>query len=173
MPQYTALSPQPALAGFLMLGPKYPYELHQEFQRELGAVWCVGRSQLYAQLKQLAASGGATVQTEIQPTRPSRKVYHLTPAGREAFLDWLHRPTPHLRHVRLEFLARLYFFRRLSLPGLDQLVAAQKDLIQSRIESLERAAAQADDDFERLVLEFRQGQMKAVVRWLERCLETL
>jgi PadR family transcriptional regulator AphA len=173
MTQETAVSPQPALLGFLMSGPQHGYELHQEFDRELGRVWHIGRSQLYAQLKQLAESELVTVQTEIQPNRPPRKVYHLTPAGRESFLDWLHQPVPHLRHIRLEFLVRLYFFRCLSLPGFEELIARQKALLQSRVESLDRAAAEADDDFWRLVLEFRQGQMEAVIHWLHRCLETL
>ena len=79
---------------------------------------------------------------------------------------------PHLRNIRLEFLARLYFFRRLGLSGLDRLVAEQQALYRARVESLARAAAQADDDFARLVLEFRQGQLKAAIRWLDRCLET-
>ncbi len=111
-------SPQPVLLGFLMLGPKHPYEVHQEFERELGRVWHIGQSHLYAYLKQLAESGLATVTTEIQPNRPARNVYHITPAGEETFLSWLRRPAEHGRHIRLEFLARLYFFRRLSLPGL-------------------------------------------------------
>jgi DNA-binding PadR family transcriptional regulator len=162
-----------ALLGFLMPGPKHAYELHQEFKRELGRVWRVGRSQLYAQLKQLVEPGWATVQVEAQPNRPSRQVYHLTSAGRDAFLAWLHQPIPHLRHVRLEFLARLYFFRRLSLPGLEQLVAGQKALLQTHLESVDHAVAQADDDFWRLVLEFRRGQMEAVIHWLDRCRESL
>ena len=167
------ISPQPALLGFLMAGPKHGYELHQEFSRDLGQVWRVGLSQLYAQLKQMEEAGLVAARTEPQPSRPPRKVYHLTPAGRETFHEWVHRPTPHLRHVRLEFLARLYFFRRLALPGLDQLVAEQKALYRARVESLARAAAEADDDFLRLVLEFRRGQFEAVIRWLDRCLETL
>ena len=169
----TDLSPQPVLLGFLMAEPRHGYELHQEFSRELGRVWRVGRSQLYAQLKQLEDAGLVTVQTEPQPNRPPRKVYHPTPAGRETFLDWVHRPTRHLRHVRLEFLARLYFFQRLGLPGLDQLVAEQKALFGDRGKSLTRAAAKVDDDFLRLVLEFRRGQVEAVVQWLDRCLEIL
>jgi PadR family transcriptional regulator AphA len=156
-----------------MPGPRHAYELHQEFSRELGRVWRVGRSQFYAQLKQLAESGWVTVETEMQSNRPPRKVYHLTPEGRKAFLDWLHQPTPHLRHIRLEFLARFYFFRRLSIPGFERLVADQKALLKSRAESLRQAAAQADDDFWRLVLEFRQGQTEAVIHWLDRCLKTL
>jgi PadR family transcriptional regulator AphA len=166
------ISPQPALLGFLMAHPQHGYELHQEFSRDLGQVWRVGLSQIYAQLKQMEEAGLVAAQTEPQPNRPPRRVYHITPAGREAFLEWVHRPTPNLRNIRLEFLARLYFFRRLGLPGLDQLVAEQQALYSGRVESLARAAAQADDDFARLVLEFRQGQIKAAVRWLDRCLET-
>jgi PadR family transcriptional regulator AphA len=173
MTRDTDVSSQPALLGFLMARPQHGYELHQEFTRELGHVWRVGISQLYAQLKQLEDAGLVDVETEPQPNRPPRKVYHLTPAGREAFLDWVHHTTPHLRHIRLEFLARLYFFRRLGLPGLDQLVVEQKALYRDRVDSLTRAAASADDDFHRLVLEFRTGQYEAVIHWLDRCLEIL
>jgi PadR family transcriptional regulator AphA len=171
MTQETRFSPQPLLLGFLMLGPRHPYELYQEFSQELGRVWYVGRSHLYAYLKQLAESGLATVKAEAQSNRPPRHVYYITPAGRDTFLAWLHQPAQHVRHIRLGFLARLYFFRRLSLPGLEQLVTEQKALLQPRIESLSRAAAEADDDFWRLVLEFRRGEMEAVIHWLDRCLE--
>lgn len=156
-----------------MPGPKHPYELYQEFDRELGQVWHIGQSHLYAHLKQLAESGLATVTTETQLNRPSRNVYHITPAGQEHFDNWLRRPTRHVRHIRLEFLARLYFFRRLSLPGLEQLVANQKTLLQAMTKSLGRAIAQADDKYWRLVLEFRQCEMQAIIRWLDRCLEML
>ena len=171
MSKETLPSPQPVLLGFLMLGPKHPYELYQEFEHELGRVWRIGQSHLYAYAKLLAESGLATVKTETQRNRPARNVYHITPAGEAAFLDWLHRPTQHGRYIRLEFLARLYFFRRLSLPGLEQLVADQKALFQSRIESLGRTIAETDDEYWRLVLEFRQGEMETIIRWLDRCLQ--
>ncbi len=156
-----------------MLGPRHPYEFHQEFERELGQVWHIGQSHLYAYLKQLAESGLATVKTEAQPNRPSRNVYHITKAGQESFLTWLHQPTQHVRYIRLEFLARLYFFRRLSLPGLEQLVADQKALLQAMVESLNRAISEADDKYWRLVLEFRHGEIEAIIRWLDRCLEII
>ena len=164
-----SLSPQPVLLGFLMDGPQHAYGLHQEFERELGRVWHLGRSKLYAQLKQLAQAGQVTAQTEFQANRPPRQVYHLAPAGRETFLEWLHQPTPHLRHVRLEFLARLYFFRRLGLEGLETLVTRQKELLQARIDAFDAAAEDSEDAFERLVFTFRQGQMTAVICWLDQC----
>jgi len=173
MPRELDASPQPALLGLLMSQPKHGYELHQEFSRELGRVWQIGLSQLYAQLKQLEEAGLVTAQTEPQPNRPPRKVYHLTPEGRAVFMDWIRQPTPYLRHIRVEFLARLYFFRELSLPGLEQLVAEQKEECRSQIERFDRLAAETEDAFRRCVLEFRRGQLEAVVQWLDRCLEIL
>jgi PadR family transcriptional regulator, regulatory protein AphA len=171
MSQDTSASPQSVLLGFLMLGPRHPYDLHQEFERELGRVWHIGQSHLYAYLKQLAEAGLATVKTEAQSNRPSRNVYQITPAGQETFFTWLHQPTQHVRQIRLEFLARLYFFRRLAVPGLEQLVADQKALLQSRVESLGHAIAETDDEYWRLVLEFRQSEMETVIRWLDHCLQ--
>jgi DNA-binding PadR family transcriptional regulator len=164
------VSPDPLLLGFLMLGPRHPYELHQEICRELGRVWHIGQSHLYACLKQLAEDGLLTVQTEAQSKHPARNIYAITPAGRVVFLDWLHQPAQHGRTIRLEFLARLYLFRRLSIPGLEQLVAAQKTLFLSRVASLDQQIAGTPDAYWRLVLEFRQGELKAIIDWLDRCL---
>ena len=48
----------------------------------------------------------------------------------------------------------------------------QKALFQSRVESLGHVIAETDDEYWRLVLEFRRGEMEAIVRWLDRCLQT-
>jgi PadR family transcriptional regulator AphA len=171
MSRQNEVSPLPALLGLLMAGPQHGYELYQEFNRELGRVWQIGLSQLYGQLRQLEEDGLVASRIEPQPGRPTRKVVHLTPRGREAFLEWVQQPTLQLRNMRLEFLARLYFFCRLSLPGLDDLVAEQKAVCRSQIERFQQLATGTDDDFRRLVLEFRQGQLEAAYRWLDRCLE--
>ncbi len=171
MRQDSAALPPPVLLGLLMARPRHGYELCKEFNRTLGQVWRLGLSQLYAQLKQLEDAGLVAAQEEPQPSRPPRKVYHLTPEGREVFLEWLQQPTPYLRQMRVDLMARLYFFRELGLPGLPELIARQKEVCRAQIERFERLAAEADDDFRRLVLEFRRGQVEAALRWLDRCLE--
>lgn len=173
MSRDASVSPQPALLGLLMTEPKHGYELHQEFSQGLGRVWQIGLSQLYAQLKQLEEAGLVMAHTEPQPSRPPRKVYHLTSEGREVFLDWVHKPTPYLRHIRVEFLARLYFFQHLSLPGLDQLVAEQKEVCQAQMERFEELTGDTGDQFRQLVFDFRCGQLRAVIQWLDRCVEIL
>ena len=173
MPRENDTPAHAALLGLLMSQPRHGYELYREFSHELGRVWQIGLSQLYAQLKQLQEAGLVAAQTEPQPSRPPRKVYHLTAEGRDVFLHWLHQPTPYLRLIRVEFLARLYFFHRLSVRGLDELVAAQKVTCHEQANRFGRLAAEAPDGFQRLVLEFRQGQLEAVFPWLDRCLEIL
>lgn len=171
MPRESDVSPQPVLLGLLMGKPQHGYELYQEFHRDLGGVWEIGLSQLYAHLKGLEEAALVTAETTPQPNRPPRKVYHLTPEGQEVFLHWVHQPTSYLRHIRVEFMARLYFFRRLSLPGLDQLVTQQKAVCRIQMERFDQLAAESADPFRRLVLEFRHGQLEAVLRWLDRCLQ--
>ena len=60
-----------------------------------------------------------------------------------------------------------------ALDGLDGLVARQQAVCQAQIERFDRLAAETDDEFRCCVLEFRRGQLGAVVRWLDRCLEIL
>ena len=173
MPARAGVSPQPALLGLLLSEPKHGYELFQEFSRELGRVWQVGQSQLYAQLRQLEEAGLVSVRVEEQPSRPARKIYRLTPLGQTAFEEWVRQPTPYVRRIRVEFLARLYFFRRLGLDGLDALVARQKAVCRDQIARFDQLMAGTNEPFARLVLEFRRGQLEAVIRWLDSCLELL
>ena len=171
MPRNADLPSNLSLLGLLMVRPQHGYELYQEFNRELGRVWRIGLSQLYAQLKQLEEAGLVTARVEPQSNRPARKVYHLTTPGRKAFLEWLHQPTPYLSHIRFEFLARVYYFRLLELPGLEEFVAHQKEICRERAEGLARAASETHDEFARLVLDFRLRQLEASIQWLDRCLE--
>ena len=169
MAREEAASPLPVLLGFLVSGPAHPYELYQRFNRELGRVWRLGQSHLYAYLKRIEEEGLAKVEVEEQESRPARNVYRLTSAGRKQFLEWLRKPSRHVRNIRLEFLARLYFFRALELEGQEELVRAQKAVIEERLATIERAMREADDEYWRLVLDFRYSEMKAILAWLGRC----
>lgn len=170
MTRQVILSPQQAVLGLLMRGPMHGYELYQKYVSELGPIWHAGRSQVYAILKQLEEAGQVAAQTEFQESRPARRVYHLTPDGRQAFLDWVHQPVKDIRDVRVLFLAKLYFLRQLGLEGMDTLIEAQKAICHERMEALARAAAALNaDDFGNLVCEFRCHQLEAILDWLDHC----
>ncbi len=155
-----------ALLGFLMEGPAHGYALHQRADEALGRIWYMGMSNVYGTLKGLEDSGQVEADLD-ESSYPPRKVYAITPVGRDGFLGWVREPVPAVRDIRVEFLAKLYFFDRLGLEGVASLLGAQRALCQDRLEELERRAAEiADDRFDRVVSDFRRWRIRSTIEWL-------
>ncbi len=171
MPEMSALSLDRALLGFLMQSPRHGYELYATFRRELGGVWQAGRSQVYALLHRLAAEGLVQATSVPQAGHPPRRVYALTDAGRAAFFAWLHAPVPHMRDIRVELLAKLYFCRLLEPEAAAGLLARQIALCRCRLEALDVAAVAVADarDVAALAASYRRQQIIAIIQWLEEC----
>jgi DNA-binding PadR family transcriptional regulator len=156
-----------------MVEPTHGYDLHQRVEEELGRVWRVGLSNLYAALKRLEESGAVEYTLSPQEDRPDRKIYQITPPGRERFLAWVREPIPSMRDMRVIFPAKLYFFHRLDLKGVKALIAAQEDACRQRLDRLNASAARhPSDDFNQLVFDFRRRQLEAILDWLQACADT-
>src|SRR3989304_6116734 len=83
------LSPEYPLLGFLAQQPAHGYELHQRLVADFSQIWHVGLSQTYNILKRLEEQGYITGTVQEQEKLPSRRQFHLTPAGRRRFNHWL------------------------------------------------------------------------------------
>lgn len=167
------LAMEHALLGFLHREPMHAYQLHQQLTaaRDLGLVWRIKEPQLYRLVGRLEEAGYVRAVAAPQETRPTRKMLHLTPAGEAAFQDWLRAPVRHGRDLRLEFLAKLYFARQAGRDTTRVLVDAQRGELQTEHDRLAAQAARIADagSFDRLVLEFRLGQLRAMLDWLDLC----
>ncbi len=162
-----------ALLGFLRQQPMHAYEIHQTLMRNeaLGLVWHLKQSLVYVMLERLETEGYITGALEPQGSRPPRKVLHLTSAGRAAFARWLVAPVEHGRDFRLEFLAKLYFASQAGPSSATTLIAEQQEVCRGW---LARQRAHADRlagerSYDWLVLEFRAGQIEAILAWLDVC----
>ena len=162
----TRPSTEYALLGALMSGPRHGYEILQFLNVSLGFIWHVGTSQLYALLRRIEQKGLLTSTLQTQASRPSKRVFALTPKGRAVFLDWLNSPAEHVRDLRIEFLAKLFFFYRLSLPGGSKLVAAQTDILKHLKKRVEHRLATETDAFNRLALGFKLATVESWQAWL-------
>lgn len=170
MSERRRLSMEQVLLGFLMGGAAHGYELHGRVAEDLGRIWTMGVSNIYGALKRLEQAGQVESTLTPQENRPPRKVYRITPAGRSSFLDWIERPVPNIRDMRVEFPAKLYFFHALGLEGARELIVAQEAVCRERIERLERRVARCGPrDFDRLVFDFRRRQIEAILAWLKHC----
>jgi hypothetical protein len=79
----------------------------------------------------------------------------------------------HGRDFRQEFLAKLYFAQ--DDPGISgELIEHQCLACQDWLAELEeRTATTEQHSYDWLVLQFRVGQMRAILAWLDTCLSAL
>jgi DNA-binding PadR family transcriptional regulator len=167
-----ALSPEMALLGQLYESSGHGYDLHRKVVTDLGQVWHLSQSQAYAILKRLEVQGDISAEEIRQEKLPSRQVLHMTPKGRERFLDWLNTPSGgSTRAIRLEFVTRLYFIRLYMPDKLAQVFDQQRAEAENHIHRLEKMSARLPNDqiYNYMSLELRMKQLKAVLEWLDEC----
>jgi len=155
------------LLGTLMSGPKHGYEIRQFLGTTLGSTWQVGTSQLYNLLKRLEWEGLVSSNLETQEDRPSKRVFYLSEAGEKSFLAWLNCSTDNVRDLRVEFLAKLFFFQRLRLEGGDDLINRQIKVMNKAKERLQQRYENGEDPYDRLVLDFKMSTVYAWLDWLD------
>jgi len=186
------LAPQWALLGLLTQKPMHGYELYRYFTdpSALGQVWYLGLSQMYKLLKELEGQGHLEATVEEQENYPDRKVYHITPSGRAAFLSWMEKPISSPRLIRVEFLAKLFLAQLLGSEMVERVIGIQLETCQAQltrlqermesgewrpvlscVEGMENGDGRGDAarGFKHLVFRFRQGQIQAVIEWLGTC----
>lgn len=172
----TPLTIEHALLGFLRLRPMHAYEIHQTLLRAeaLGLVWHLKQSLVYLMLDRLEEADYVSVVLETQGSRPPRKILHLTPSGHAAFARWLVAPVAHGRDFRLEFLAKLYFASQDDPASAATLIAGQQQACRDWLVELRTQANVLSDarDYDWLVLQFRIGQIEAILAWLDICAAT-
>jgi PadR family transcriptional regulator AphA len=166
------LTVEHALLGFLRAGPLHGYELHRRLSDPagLGQVWHLKQAHLYGLLNRLEDEGYLTSRQQAQPTRPARKLFRLTSAGRAAFLDWVQSPVTSGREFRLDFLVKLYLAEREEPPLAATLVARQRVALQDWLAAQQAETARAQpDSYAARVGQFRVGQTEAMLAWLDTC----
>jgi PadR family transcriptional regulator AphA len=155
-----------ALLALLRVGPLSGYELQKQFSSSVGHVWHAPDSQIYPELRKMEAEN--LIEGEEQPRgqRATRRVYHVTEAGDQAFLAWMHTPLEYARvrdpaHLRAAYLeaatpeAAREFFRAHIVQWESELAQWEGELL--RIEELanpmllRRLAVTEPEDRERTI----------------------
>ena len=165
-----------AALGLLIPGPGHGYGLHRDFEHYFGLIWKAGQTKFYLTLSELNDSGYLESTIEPQKNRPPRKVYCLTEAGRDRFMEWVSEPILSVRGMRVEFIAKLRFYNLLDLPGAADLVERQIEIFRALLDEWTQADATADQPaagkdkhahFADLVFSFRTMQVESIIAWLE------
>jgi PadR family transcriptional regulator AphA len=160
-----------ALLGFLQQGPQHGYRIHQMLSdpAELGLIWHLKQSQLYALLTKLEGDGYVTSTLQNQEPHPPRRVFELTTLGHKVFLDWLTSPVAVPRLIRQEFLAKLYFAQRENNKYmLQQLIDKQRVVCQNWMDEFKKQLTTSEPKSYRWSMyQYRIGQIEALHHWLD------
>ncbi|MFF6950692.1 PadR family transcriptional regulator [Streptomyces iakyrus] len=163
------------LLALLARGPAHGYELKQDLEQLLGSAYPQPNvGQIYVTLGRLEKSGLIEGEDVAQSSRPNKKVYHLTDAGREALRAWFEEPEGEPR-VRDEFFMKLALAPQTGLAEQITLINQQRRQYLNTMRQLSKLAAAEDRDnrIAHLLIEGAMLHLQADLDWLERCQEEL
>jgi PadR family transcriptional regulator AphA len=164
----TRLHTENVLLGALFQGPKHGYEIMHFLDSALQSTWQVSSSQLYVLLKRLESQGLLKCSLEVQKTRPAKRVFYLTAVGKEGFLEWLRSPVEHVRDLRIEFIAKLFFFHRLSVKGGEDLIKIQIESLEGLKKKFKKERDKEKDPFKKIVFGIKVMTIEAWLQWLRK-----
>jgi len=176
-PAFPPLTIEHSLLGFVYEAPLHGYEIYRQLSAPTGLwqVWRLKQSQLYALLAKLEEARYLSATLQAQDGRPPRKIYALNESGRTAFDNWLRTSVAHVRQIRIEFRAKLYFAHRQDPSLVHLLLERQSETCQLWLEDLQAqtVAIPESDYFAYAVQQYRLNQVQSVLGWLATCREGL
>src|SRR5262245_61929384 len=104
-----------ALLALLSEGPKYGFQLAQEFEAGTGEMWPITPGQVYTTLQRLERDG--LVESEDEADEGSQKGFRITESGRHELDLWLRTPPDTSTPPRDELVIKVLVALR--IPGVD------------------------------------------------------
>ncbi len=163
------LEPHCALLGILMNKPKHGYEVEAYLSSKMDQFWHLSMSQVYALLKRIEKTGLAVSSEQKHGNRPNKRVFSITETGREKFFEWVYSPVKHLRDLRVELLAKLFFIKELKLTGGFSFIEKQVEVLEDKLSLIERSKGRNQDEFQALLYSYKIGQIRSALSWLKEC----
>lgn len=156
--------------GVVAEGPTHGFAVAALFTAggELGRVWRIPRPVVYRELSRLTdAALVQAVGVETDGPGPDRTIVEVTPEGRDRLHQWLNEPVTRARDARSALLLKLALLDR-SDRDTTQLVAAQRDVFEARLQELQsRVSAAEPGSFERTLAIWRVSSTRAILDFLE------
>ncbi len=166
-----------AILGWLNVEPMTGYDLNQVIEISTQHFWSTSQSQIYRTLSKIESRGWVAQEVIMQADRPSRKVYHITEAGRRELESWIatfHKPLP----PRIPWLIQVFFAGQVSdeviVSVLEKKLANLRQRLQRISASRAISASQFDEDedprdvfFWMLTIDYGETKLRSQIDWVE------
>ncbi len=156
-----------SLLALLSEGPKYGFQLRQEFESSTGEVWPLNVGQVYTTLQRLERDGLA--QSDDVEADERQKNYRITEKGSDELSRWLRTPPDLSEPPRDELVIKVLVASR--LPGVDvyDVIQVHRRYIVQLMQQWTRLK-EDESHFDlafALAVDAELFRLDAVVRWLD------
>ena len=163
------------LLALLAKEPAHGYELKARLEDIFGDAYpSPNIGQVYLTLQRLERAGLVRSQDVVQATRPNKRVYELTPAGRDAVAAWVKKPSDAPR-VRDDFFMKLALGPLAGVTDRLGLINRQRRHylgVMRGLSGLAESIAESNK-IPRLLIEGAMMHLQADLNWLQQCQEEL
>jgi DNA-binding PadR family transcriptional regulator len=158
-----------AMLALLAKEPVHGYELRQRLSAAMGTLGEVmNPGQVYVTLSRLESAGLVRGSQVEQSAAPDKKVYEVTPAGRERLAAWLVDASwPKIAPV--DFHLKLVAAAMTGLADPIALIDTQRRELLRRLHDLHGLTSGTAVDEGQLLLDGTRLRLEADVRWLDAC----
>jgi DNA-binding PadR family transcriptional regulator len=169
-----------AILGLIDKDQLTGYDLTKIFNDCVADFWSAKQSQIYTELKKLVAEELIDFEVVIQGEVLEKKIYSLTPKGKETLLAWMSEEEPPLPQSKDIFKLRLYFSENLTPKQLQEKFENRSKAVfalllryQTKLNEYcpETVAPQSAGDY--LLLKGAVTSLESQLRWLEESLDFL
>jgi DNA-binding PadR family transcriptional regulator len=156
-----------SLLALLSEGPKYGFQLRQEFETSTGDVWPLNVGQVYTTLQRLERDGLASSDDVDEDER--QKNYRITAKGSDELSHWLRTPPDLSEPPRDELVIKVLVASRLADVDVFEVIQLHRRYIVQLMQQwtrLKEDESHFDLSFA-LAVDAELFRLDAVVRWLD------
>ncbi|MEU9242885.1 PadR family transcriptional regulator [Streptomyces shenzhenensis] len=127
-----------AVMAALLEGEASGYDLAKGFDATVANFWAATPQQLYRELERMEADGLVTARVVEQERRPNKRLFSLTPAGRDAVRAYTAEPPARPSVVRDELLVKVQCADAGDLDAVRAAVAERMEWATAKLARYER-----------------------------------
>lgn len=166
-----------SILGLLHYKDMHGYRIKEHVERNFGHMWSINYGQIYPNLKKMKEEGLVDMTEVVQNDEkgPPRKLYSITPKGREEFARWLGSSPEKAMLLRDPFLMRFVFFgfgdSQRALELIDEQLLTYQEQLGRRQANLQRW--KGGGVYVDLIAELGINMNQMMLDWLEKAKKKL
>jgi len=166
-----------AILGLISQQPMHGYRVKEAFDDRMSPLWGLTTGQIYQTLNALERAGFVESRGERVGSRPMRRIYSLTDAGRRELRKWLQGPRSRcVRSFRGELPIRLMLLRDDGVTAFCDVLARREHEVRhlhARVTRMPRPGSTAPDELDvvGVFLDAMAHELEAELKTVRRCRE--